>query len=119
MRAISAQICGRKSSTGDLSERQTGFSPILGWFAGSIYDEDLQVPASLGWYRVLCAAALGSGLLGANWLLIQQHAGQPHADAVRQREFERSVRAIERDLDDIKQELRTIRRRLELPPTLP
>lgn len=56
---------------------------------------------------------LASGLLGANWLLIQQHADQPHADSVHQREFERFERAVERNFDDIKQELRAIRLRLE------
>jgi len=56
---------------------------------------------------------LSSGLLGANWVLVRQHADQPHVDAVQQREFERFVRVVERDLDDIKAELRAIRLRLE------
>jgi hypothetical protein len=58
---------------------------------------------------------LVSGLLGANWLMIEQRAAQPHPDSVHQREFERLVRTVERDLDEIKAELRTIRAHLATP----
>ncbi|MEL6349489.1 MAG: hypothetical protein AAFV53_40675, partial [Myxococcota bacterium] len=42
----------------------TGHEWMIGYFSGSIYDEALSLPASLLWFRVLCAAwAVGAVLL--------------------------------------------------------
>ena len=39
-----------------------GYGLGFGWFAGSLYDEALSMPASLLWYRLLCLLGLAAGL---------------------------------------------------------
>ena len=45
-----------------------GYSWTFGWFAGSIYDEALNIPFALVWYRAQCVLLVVGVLLGLEWL---------------------------------------------------
>jgi len=52
----------------------TGHSLLFGWFAGSIYDEALSVPAHLWWYRFICLGFVAAGVM-ATELVWRHRAG--------------------------------------------
>lgn len=54
----------------------TGHSLLFGWFAGSIYDEDLSVPGHLWWYRLTVLGAVASVVMLSE-LLWARRTGRP------------------------------------------
>ncbi|MEC8425474.1 MAG: hypothetical protein VX000_16930, partial [Myxococcota bacterium] len=51
-----------------------GYTLLLGWFPGSLYDEAVQVTPALLWYRLLCLLGAGIVVLGVE-LIWRRRAG--------------------------------------------
>ncbi len=58
----------------------TGHNLLFGWFAGSIYDEALSVPAHLWWYRLMGLGAVAC-VVAATELAWRHRSGRPRRGA--------------------------------------